>query len=651
MRAPPAAALLTARPPPITSPRSTGLFQNVDANVTPSGGGYTVEFAFREKARAPRAAEGRDAALAQRANAGRARALRLPSHPAAELLRGRGAALLQVWPPMMKFEVSGSTILPPTVESEVLAEARKSKYTTVRVLAAAKNIVEGYYQVRSPRRAVIGDTVLPPHSHTRPQERGLTFGTISHFDGMETGQVVAHIIEGEISRVSLVYVNPKDGTTSPQGSTRPGVVLRELPFVPGSLYNVEDAKRALRDVFALQLFDNVQVVPRPDEGDPSKVEVDVVLRERPLRTAELELEWGIGPGEGGRPDLVSLTPGGSVFFEHRNLQQEGRQLYGSVSTSNFLAPQDDLGFKVEYVRPYARGEADPRRTALKVAAFNSRKLSPVFTGGPLSDEAPGVWVDRAGAKAALVEQHGRQSRLTYGVALAEVSTRDESGAVCSAGAKALPSGQLDADGPPTTHSGTGTDRLLLGQANLTRDTTYFLNGVLVGARDILTLDVCPGTGSGFPFFNRHSASATRFLALAPTHRRSAAPPPVLVLHARYGGCAGSLASYDAFTLGGPHSCRGYAVGELGASRRVGEAAAELRLPLPGTRTHGFAFVEAVSDLGSSPEVAGNPTAYYRRAGGGACAGVGLKLGATRVEWVSDRNARQGAFYVRFGERF
>lgn len=528
---------------------------------------------------------------------------------------------------MMKFEVSGSTILPPTVEAEVLAEARKSKYTTVRVLAAAKNIVEGYYQ-----------------------EKGLTFGTISHFDGMETGQVIAHIIEGEISRVSLVYLE-RDGSTSAFGSTRPRVVLRELPFVPGTLYNVEDAKRALRDVFALQLFDNVQVVPKPDAADPSKVEVDVVLRERPLKTAEVELEWGIAPSEGGRPDLVSLTPGGSVFFEHRNLQQEGRQLYGSVSTSNFLAPQDDLGFKVEYGRPYVWGEADPAKTSLKVAAFNSRKLSPVFTGGPLSDEVPGVWVDRAGAKASLTETHGRQSKLTYGLVLQEVSTRDESGAVCAAGAKALPNGTLDAHGPPTTHSGTGTDRLLFGQANLTRDTTFFLNGVLVGARDIFTVDTCLGTGTGFPFYNRHTASATRFLQLRKVGKRNAAPPPVLVVHARYGGCVGSLASYDAFTLGGPHSCRGYGVGELGAARRVAEGAVELRVPLPRTRTHAFAFAEAVSDLGSSPTVPGNPTAYYRRAGAGACAGVGVKLGATRVEWVSDRNARTGAFYVRFGERF
>ena len=83
---------------------------------------------------------------------------------------------------------------------------------------------------------------------------------------------------------------------------------------------------------------------------------------------------------------MSIRPGGSVFLEHRNLEGEGRQLYGSVSTGNFLAPQDDLGFKVEYVRPYLWGDKDPKRTALNVSAFNSRKLSPVFTGGPFSDE-------------------------------------------------------------------------------------------------------------------------------------------------------------------------------------------------------------------------------------------------------------------------
>ena len=79
----------------------TGLFQNVDSNVQPTGKGYVVEFSFREK----------------------------------------------VWPGMVEFKVSGATVLPDDIEEQVLREARKSKYTTVRVLATAKNIIEGYYQV------------------------------------------------------------------------------------------------------------------------------------------------------------------------------------------------------------------------------------------------------------------------------------------------------------------------------------------------------------------------------------------------------------------------------------------------------------------------------------------------------------------------
>ena len=102
----------------------TGLFANVDANVTPSKDGYAVEFVFREK----------------------------------------------IWPQVQTFRVSGSSVLPREVELEVLDAARNSQNCTVRVLAAAKNIVEGYYT-----------------------SKGLTFGTISHFDGMENGDVVAHV--------------------------------------------------------------------------------------------------------------------------------------------------------------------------------------------------------------------------------------------------------------------------------------------------------------------------------------------------------------------------------------------------------------------------------------------------------------------------
>lgn len=39
----------------------------------------------------------------------------------------------------------------------------------------------------------------------------------------------------------------------------------------GQLYNAEDGRKALRDVFALGLFDNVQVFPKQNARDEAKV--------------------------------------------------------------------------------------------------------------------------------------------------------------------------------------------------------------------------------------------------------------------------------------------------------------------------------------------------------------------------------------------
>lgn len=562
---------------------NTGLFANVDANVTPKNEGYAVEFVFREK----------------------------------------------IWPQVQSFRVSGSSVLPKDVEQEVLNAARKSQNCTVRVLATAKNIIEGYYT-----------------------SKGLTFGTISHFDGMENGEVIAHVVEGEITRVQTVFVDDNlQPISGNRGVTHPRVIQREHNFRVGSLYNVEDAKTALRDIFLLQLFDNVQVVPKPDERDPSKIQVDILLRERPTKTAETELEWSIAPGEDGRPDLVSARPGGSVFFEHRNLDRWGRQMFGSISTANFLQPQEDLGFKLEYIHPYCKGDGDIDKTSLKAAAFNSRKISPVFTGGPLLQDVPGIWVDRAGVKATLCQNFSRQSRCSLGAVLEEVTTRDDSGAVCAAGAKQLSNGSLSMDGPRTTISETGTDRVMFFQGNVTRDTTKFVNGTQIGSRDIYQVDQSFPLGLTGPVFNRSKVECTRFVQLIAENKKTFAPPPVLVAHARSGHIIGNCAAYDAFTLGGPHSCRGFTVGELGVARTFLEAALELRVPIPVLKTHAFCFWESCSDLSSSGSVSGNPTEYYRRAGKGTTYGIGMKLGPVRAEWCVDGNNGTGSSFVRFGERF
>lgn len=77
-----------------------------------------------------------------------------------------------------------------------------------------------------------------------------------------------------------------------------------------------------------------------------------------------------------------------------------------------------------------------------------------------------------------------QSKFTYGLVMEEITTRDESSHISANGQRVLPSGGVSADGPPTTLSGTGVDRVAFLQANITRDNTKFLNGAIVGERNV-----------------------------------------------------------------------------------------------------------------------------------------------------------------------
>jgi hypothetical protein len=209
-----------------------------------------------------------------------------------------------------------------------------------------------------------------------------------------------------------------------------------------------------------------------------------------------------------------------------------------------------LGFKLEYHHPYCLGDGDADKTNFKTSVFNSRKLSPVFTGGPGMEEVPSIWVDRAGAKATITQNFSRQSKATASLVVEEITARDESGAVVPCGAKQGPGGQLTADGPPTTHSGTGTDRLMFAQGGIIRDTTKFVNGVSVGARDIFNLDQSLGLGSAFPVYNRFAVESTRFIQLKKESQKTNRPPPVAVVHVKGGHILGNCAAYDAFVLGG-----------------------------------------------------------------------------------------------------
>lgn len=95
--------------------------------------------------------------------------------------------------------------------------------------------------------------------------------------------------------------------------------------------------------------------------------------------------------------------------------------------------------------------------------------------------------------------------------------------------------------------------------------------------------------------------------------------------------------------------RAFEFAELGLARRCAELSAEIRYPLFGRPIYGF--YDSVTDLGSSKEVRGNPTEYFRKLGKGQCYGAGVVAGVLRLEYVRNMYTGKGSVIARFGSRY
>lgn len=288
-----------------------------------------------------------------------------------------------------------------------------------------------------------------------------------------------------------------------------------------------------------------------------------------------------------------------------------------------------------------------KRTEFGATAFNTRRLSPVFSTARARTST--VWVDRVGVKTSLTEYYSGESKGTLSLIAESISCLGATGAPCISGERTTHDTRRP-PGPPTTLSNSGSDKIFFLHGDLVRDASYDRHGVLLGDRDIFTVDQGVGIGSGFPLFNRHTVSITRFIPL-PHFSLTGKAPASLVLHGKFGNCIGDIASYDYFILGGPFSCRGYNIGELGSARRFFETAVEMRHPLPLVDGQVYSFLEHADSMGCSKEMRGNPNEFYSRSGRGTSWGYGVKFRAVRFEYAQDCNLCKGTWFIRFGERF
>ncbi len=490
------------------------------------------------------------------------------------------------------------------------------------------------------------------------QDKGYVLGQVTGSPQVSAdGVVTLQVSEGTIESIDVRYKN-KDGEPT-KGRTKAYIVTREMRTKPGDVLNRDKLQADLRRIFGLGLFEDVQVALEPGQ-DPSKVVVNLNVQER--KTGNFSAGAGFSSNSG----LF-----GTASYSQNNLGGNNQKLNTQlqIGTREFL-------FDASFTDPWIA--TDPYRTSYTVNLFNRLTRPLVFDGGSLDVNLGDPNVDPAVPNPIIspngeVQVYGdtgitpRVNRLGAGISFARPLTKDPDKIarawVASVGVQYqrisirdddFKIAKFDIFGNNLSFSGKGQDDLFLVQLGISRDLRNDPQTPTKGSVLRVGLDQSIPLGLGSITLTRLRASYSYFVPVKLINFTKG--PQALAFNVQGGTVLGDLPPYEAFTLGGGSSVRGYDEGEVGSGRSFLQASAEYRFPLLKFLggIGGVLFVDYGTLLGTQGNVPGQPGIVRGKPGDGLGYGVGLRvktpIGPVRLDygWTIDGGSR---FQFGFGERF
>ncbi len=451
------------------------------------------------------------------------------------------------------------------------------------------------------------------------------------------GKLNLVIAEGLIEDVQVRFLT-KDGSLVDdkkqpiKGLTRPFIVTREAELKPGKIFNRATAEKDLRRIYGLGIFDDVRVSFAPGT-DPAKVILQLNVIER--KTSAILAGGGI-----------SSTNGlfGSVSYNQLNVGGNGQKLGAEVQIGS-----TGTLYNINFSDPWIA--TDPNRTSYTVNIFQQRSLSTIFEGGktplyiPDTTDVPRIQRQGGGITFGRPLNGDPFSdagwRSSLGFQYQRVTIQDVYGNKIT----------QDSGGNDLSWSKSGQDDLFLLQLGLTQDVRNSATDPTQGSIVKLGVDQSIPIGLGKIAMTRARGSFTQYV---PVKLINFSPGSQSLLFNVQGGTIfGDLPPYEAFSLGGSTSVRGYEDGDVGSGRSYVQATAEYRFPIVSIVGGGL-FADYGSDLGTGNSVPGNPAGARSKPGSGLGYGAGLRIqspiGSIRVDYALNS---QGGSVVQFGigERF
>lgn len=457
------------------------------------------------------------------------------------------------------------------------------------------------------------------------QQRSQEVQTTSQSQQRNNQLIVPSADGAAIADIQVRFVDEKGQPTA--GNTRPFIITREFEFQPGDIYRSEQVQQGLQRVRRLPIVKQANLSLEPTT-EPSQIVMVVNVVERSSFRVSGFPGSSREKGVYGVLRLEELNLGG-------NNQSLALRLEGGERT---------LGFDLSFTTPWILG--DPNRTGYSVGMFNQRSPSNVFIGGERDVDLPNgetPWVHRLGGEGEVFRPIAPDWRVGAGLSYQRVSVRDE--AVTN---QVQPVDEL---GNQLTFSDRGQDDLVTVNLSAIQDRRNDGDYPTQGSKLTLGMNQSIPVGDGNILFNRLSGSYTQYLPIEVFGL--SAGSETFVFNLQGGTAIGDLPPYEAFTLGGGDSVRGYRSGEVAAGRSFVQATAEYRFPV-FSWLGGAVFADYATDLGSGDTVPGQPGEVRDKPGSGFGYGVGVRVrspfGPVQVDFgLNDQGDNQVHF--RLGERF
>ena len=451
-----------------------------------------------------------------------------------------------------------------------------------------------------------------------------------------------------ISDIQVRFVD-KDGVPT-EGKTRPYIITREFDLQPGDVYDPELALKGLEHLNNLFILRRASLTLEP-AADPDQVVMVVTVDEQNRFFFRFGLTLPPPTALQGPARPVTVIPQSNRARGLSNGVRVGVLNLGGNNQSLTFGLEggvQSLGFDIDF-RQYLRNDS-----GWAVNFANRRGVEPEFDGGDNDvDTKSGndPWVHRLGGGFEYFRPLTPHLNGALGIAYQQVSVRD-----------AAFQSDIDSEdelGNPLTVSDDGIDDLLyitFAGAYDRRDDSLFPTE---GYRILFETNQSIPVGDADILANRISANYTQFIPLNLFGFTEG--PRTLVFNLQGGTIIGDTPPYEAFSLGGGSSVRGYSSGELGTGKSFIQTTVEYRFPIfsfvafqEDIDVGGGLFFDYANDLGSGDDVIGTPAEVRDKPGDGFGYGVGLRartpVGPMRLEvGINDEGDAEVVF--RIGDRY